>query len=32
MPLELEAIVRQVDGEVELEAVTHVDQRELGMT
>jgi polyisoprenoid-binding protein YceI len=30
--LELEATVRQVDGELELEAVTHVDQRDLGIT
>jgi polyisoprenoid-binding protein YceI len=32
VPLELEATVRQVDGELELEAVTHIDQRALGMT
>jgi polyisoprenoid-binding protein YceI len=32
-PLELVAAVRQVDdGELELEAVTYLDQRELGMT
>jgi len=32
MPLELDATVRVVDGELEIEAVTSADQRELGMT
>jgi polyisoprenoid-binding protein YceI len=32
IPLELDAAVREVDGEVELEAVTEADHRELGMT
>ena len=32
IPLELDASVRVVDGELELEAVTSADQRELGMT
>jgi polyisoprenoid-binding protein YceI len=32
IPLELDAAVRAVDGELEVEAVTHADHRELGMT
>jgi polyisoprenoid-binding protein YceI len=32
IPLELDATLRRVDGELEVEAVTHADQRELGMT
>ena len=32
IPLELDAAVRVVDGELEVEAVTYADQRELGMT
>jgi polyisoprenoid-binding protein YceI len=32
IPLELDAVVRVVDGELELEAVTYADQRRLGMT
>src|SRR3954466_4858459 len=32
IPLELDASVRAVDGELEIEAVTEVDHRELGMT
>ncbi len=32
VPLELDASVRVVDGELEVEAVTYADQRELGMT
>src|SRR3954470_20807078 len=32
LPLELDATVREVDGELEIEAVTEVDHRELGMT
>jgi polyisoprenoid-binding protein YceI len=32
IPLELDATVRQIDGELEIEAVTQADQRELGMT
>ena len=32
IPLELDAILRQVDGELEVQAVTHADHRELGMT
>jgi polyisoprenoid-binding protein YceI len=32
IPLELDAAVRLVDGELEVEAVTHADQRRLGMT
>jgi polyisoprenoid-binding protein YceI len=32
IPLELDATVRDVDGELEIEAVTHADHRELGMT
>jgi len=32
IPLELDATVRIVDGELDLEAVTYADQRELGMT
>ena len=31
IPLELDASVRFVDNELEVEAVTHADQRELGM-
>jgi polyisoprenoid-binding protein YceI len=31
IPLELDATVREVDGELEIEAVTEVDHRELGM-
>ena len=32
IPLELDATVREVDGELEIEAVTEADHRELGMT
>jgi polyisoprenoid-binding protein YceI len=32
VPLELDATLRTVDGEPEIEAVTEVDQRQLGMT
>jgi polyisoprenoid-binding protein YceI len=32
IPLELDATVRDVDGELEIEAVTEADHRELGMT
>ena len=32
IPLELDATVRELDGELEIEAVTHADHRELGMT
>ena len=32
VPLELDATVRPVDGELEVEATTDVDQRSLGMT
>ena len=32
VPIELDATVRTVDGELEVEAVTHADQRRLGMT
>jgi polyisoprenoid-binding protein YceI len=32
IPLELDATVREVDGELMIEAVTHADHRELGMT
>ena len=32
IPLELDATLRPVDGEFEIEAVTHADHRELGMT
>jgi polyisoprenoid-binding protein YceI len=32
IPLELDAAVRVVDGELEVEAVTYADQRQLGMT
>jgi polyisoprenoid-binding protein YceI len=32
IPLELEATVREVDGELEIEAVTDADHGELGMT
>jgi polyisoprenoid-binding protein YceI len=32
IPLELDAAVRSVDGELEVEAVTYADQRQLGMT
>jgi hypothetical protein len=32
IPLELVAAVRVVDDELEVEAVTYVDQRQLGMT
>jgi polyisoprenoid-binding protein YceI len=32
IPLELDATVREVDGELEIEAVTETDHRELGMT
>jgi polyisoprenoid-binding protein YceI len=31
IPLELDATVREVDGELEIEAVTEADHRELGM-
>jgi polyisoprenoid-binding protein YceI len=31
IPVELDATLRQVDGELEVEAVTHADHRELGM-
>jgi polyisoprenoid-binding protein YceI len=32
IPLEVDAALRQVDGELELEAVAHADHRALGMT
>ena len=32
IPLELDAIVREIDRELEIEAVTDADHRELGMT
>jgi polyisoprenoid-binding protein YceI len=32
VPLELDVRLRDVDGELEIDAVTHVDHRELGMT
>src|SRR3954467_10119921 len=32
IPLELDATVREIDGELEIEAVADVDHRELGMT
>jgi polyisoprenoid-binding protein YceI len=32
LPLELDATVREIAGELEIEAVTEVDHRELGMT
>jgi polyisoprenoid-binding protein YceI len=32
LPLELTATVREIDGELEIDASTHADQRELGMT
>jgi polyisoprenoid-binding protein YceI len=32
IPLEFDATVREVDGELEIEAVTEADHRELGMT
>lgn len=32
VPLELDAAVRDVDGQLEIEAVTHTDHRQLGMT
>ncbi len=32
VPVALDATVRPADGELEVEAVTHVDHRELGMT
>jgi polyisoprenoid-binding protein YceI len=32
VPLELDATLREVGGELEVEAVTHADHRELGMT
>lgn len=32
VPIEIEATLRSVDGELEIEATTIVDQRELGMT
>ena len=32
IPLELDATVREVDGELMIEATTHADHRELGMT
>lgn len=32
IPLELDATVRAVDGELEVEALTYADHRELGMT
>lgn len=32
IPLELDALLRAVDGELALEAATHADHRQLGMT
>src|SRR3954453_2080086 len=32
IPLELDATVREIDGELDIEAVTEADHRELGMT
>jgi polyisoprenoid-binding protein YceI len=32
IPLDLDATVREIDGELEIEAVTDADHRELGMT
>jgi polyisoprenoid-binding protein YceI len=32
LPLELTATVRDIDGELEIDASTHVDHRDLGMT
>jgi polyisoprenoid-binding protein YceI len=32
VPLELDATVREIDGELEIEAATEADHRELGMT
>ena len=32
LPLELTATVREIDGELEIDASTHADHRELGMT
>jgi polyisoprenoid-binding protein YceI len=32
IPVELDATVREVDGELEIEALTEADHRELGMT
>jgi polyisoprenoid-binding protein YceI len=32
IPLEVDAAVREIDGELEIEAVTDADHRELGMT
>ena len=32
IPLDLDATVHNVDGELEIEAITHADHRELGMT
>jgi polyisoprenoid-binding protein YceI len=32
IPLELDATVREIDGELEIEAITEADHRELGMT
>jgi polyisoprenoid-binding protein YceI len=32
IPLEVDATVREIDGELEIEAVTETDHRELGMT
>ena len=32
LPLELTATVRELDGELEIDASTHADHRELGMT
>jgi polyisoprenoid-binding protein YceI len=32
IPLEIDATVREIDGELEIDATTQVDQRELGMT
>jgi polyisoprenoid-binding protein YceI len=32
IPIELDATVREIDGELEIEAVTEADHRELGMT
>jgi polyisoprenoid-binding protein YceI len=32
IPLALDATVREIDGELEIEAVAHADHRELGMT
>ena len=32
LPLALDATLREIDGELEIEAVTHADHRDLGMT